>query len=96
MAWGDALQHLLMMMATAARTRPGIVQVSRSRVNAFYYYYCYYCYYSDYYYRILTVGKFDAGGLGFEFCVLVAGWKHALRSEWPSIIIIIIMTVGKQ
>ena len=21
-------------------------------------------------------------GLGFEFCVFVAGWRHALRSEW--------------
>ena len=27
--------------------------------------------------------------LGFEFCVFVAGWRHALRSEWPFIIIII-------
>ena len=35
---------------------------------------------------------FDAGGLGFEFCVFVAGWRHALRSEWPFIIIIIIVT----
>ena len=25
----------------------------------------------------------------FEFCVFVAGWRHALRSEWPFIIIII-------
>ena len=31
------------------------------------------------------------GGLGFEFCVFVAGWRHALRSEWPFIIIIIIV-----
>ena len=23
------------------------------------------------------------------FCVFVAGWRHALRSEWPFIIIII-------
>ena len=29
------------------------------------------------------------GGLGFEFCVFVAGWRHALRSEWPFIIITI-------
>ena len=29
------------------------------------------------------------GGLGFEFRVFVAGWRHALRSEWPFIIIII-------
>ena len=31
---------------------------------------------------------FVVGGLGFEFCVFVAGWRHALRSEWPIIIII--------
>ena len=24
---------------------------------------------------------FVAGGLGFEFCVFVTGWRHALRSE---------------
>ena len=29
---------------------------------------------------------FVVGGLGFEFCVLVAGWGHALWSEWPFII----------
>ena len=27
------------------------------------------------------------GGLGFGFCVFVVGWRHALRSEWPFIII---------
>ena len=32
---------------------------------------------------------FVVGGLGLEFCVFVAGWRHALRSEWPFIIIII-------
>ena len=32
---------------------------------------------------------FVVGGLGFEFCVFVAGWRHALRSEWPFIIMII-------
>ena len=32
---------------------------------------------------------FVVGGLGFEFCVFVAGWRRALRSEWPFIIIII-------
>ena len=26
---------------------------------------------------------FDVGGLGFEFCVFDAGWRHALQSEWP-------------
>ena len=31
---------------------------------------------------------FVVGGLGFEFCAFVAGWRHALRSEWPFIIII--------
>ena len=30
---------------------------------------------------------FVVGGLGFEFCVFVASWRHALRSEWPFIII---------
>ena len=30
---------------------------------------------------------FDVEGLGFEFCVFVAGWRHALQSEWPFIII---------
>ena len=34
---------------------------------------------------------FVVGGLGFEFCAFVAGWRHALRSEWPFIIIIIII-----
>ena len=34
---------------------------------------------------------FDVGGLGFEFCVFVAGWRHALRSEWPFVIIIMMM-----
>ena len=29
--------------------------------------------------------------VGFELCVFVAGWRHALRSEWPFIIIIIII-----
>ena len=28
---------------------------------------------------------FALGGLGFQFCVFVAGWRHDLRSEWPSI-----------
>ena len=34
---------------------------------------------------------FDVGGLGFEFCVFVASWRHFLQSEWPFIIIIIII-----
>ena len=33
---------------------------------------------------------FVVGGLGFEFFVFIAGWRHALRSEWPFAIIIII------
>ena len=37
---------------------------------------------------------FVVGGLGFELCVFVAGWRHALRSEWPFIIIIIIMRIS--
>ena len=42
---------------------------------------------------------FVVGGLGFEFCVFVAGWRHALRIEWPfiinnnTVIIILIVTV---
>ena len=39
---------------------------------------------------IIIIERFVVGGLGFEFCVFVAGWRHALRSEWPFIIIIII------
>ena len=31
---------------------------------------------------------FVVGDLGFEFRVFVAGWRHALRSEWPFIIFI--------
>ena len=34
---------------------------------------------------------FVVGGLGFEFHVFVAGWRHALQSEWPFIIIIKIL-----
>ena len=34
---------------------------------------------------------FVVWGLGFELSVFVAGWRHALRSEWPFIIIIIII-----
>ena len=30
---------------------------------------------------------FAVGALGFEFCVFAAGWRHALRSERPFIII---------
>ena len=34
---------------------------------------------------------FGVRGLGFEFCVFVAVWRHAIRSEWPFIVIIIII-----
>ena len=33
------------------------------------------------------LNAFVVGDLGFEFCVFVAGWRHALRSEWPFMII---------
>ena len=46
-----------------------------------------YIYIDIYIYSLLFA--FVLGGLGFEFCVFVAGWRHALRSEWPFIIIII-------
>ena len=36
---------------------------------------------------MLSISQVLVGGLGFEFCVFVAGWRHALRSEWPFIII---------
>ena len=26
---------------------------------------------------------FEVGGLRFELCLFVTGWRHALRSEWP-------------
>ena len=39
---------------------------------------------------------FVVGGLGFEFCVFVAGWRHALLSEWPFIIIIIIIIIKRN
>ena len=38
---------------------------------------------------LINQKPFVVGGLGFEFCVFVAGWRHALRSEWPFIINII-------
>ena len=31
---------------------------------------------------------FAVGGLGSEFCVFIVGRRHALRSEWPFIIIL--------
>ena len=34
---------------------------------------------------------FDVGGLGFEFCVFVAGWRRALRSEWPFIVLLLLL-----
>ena len=38
---------------------------------------------------------FVVGGLGFEYYVFVTGWRHALRSEWPFIIITINRDVTK-
>ena len=47
--------------------------------------------YTDIYTQLFMIGAdvafvvslaFVVGGLGFEFCVFVAGWRHALRSEW--------------
>ena len=29
------------------------------------------------------------GGLGFEFRVFVAGWRHALRSEWTFTVLLL-------
>ena len=43
--------------------------------------------------NFLLLLAFGVGGLGFEFCVFVAGWRHALRSEWPYIIIICMVTL---
>ena len=37
---------------------------------------------------------FDAGDLGFEFCVFVGGWRHALRSELPFIFIFIVRSLN--
>ena len=37
--------------------------------------------------------SFVVGGLGFEFCVFVAGWRHALRSEWPLLLLLCVFTV---
>ena len=39
---------------------------------------------------------FDVGGLGFEFCVFVASWRHALRNEWPIIIITTMVPVYRM
>ena len=38
----------------------------------------------------------SVGGLGFECCVFVAGWWHALQSEWPNISIIFCMTHSRD
>ena len=37
---------------------------------------------------------FVVGGLGFELSVFVAGWRHALRSEWPLLLILLIILIG--
>ena len=41
----------------------------------------------------IVADQSDIYSLGFEFCVFVAGWRHALRSEWPFIIIILYIYV---
>ena len=38
----------------------------------------------------LNFACFFVGGHGFDFCVYVASWSHALQSEWPFITTIII------
>ena len=40
-------------------------------------------------FRILR--SFVVGGLGFEFCVFIAGWRHALRSEWPLLLLLLFL-----
>ena len=31
--------------------------------------------------------EFAAGGLGFEFCTSVVGWRYAVLSEWPFVVV---------
>ena len=31
------------------------------------------------------------GGLGVECCVFVAGWSDALRSEWPLLLLVVVV-----
>ena len=38
--------------------------------------------------RLPFLFAYAAGGLGFEFCMFVVGWRHALRSEWPFILLL--------
>ena len=55
--------------------------------------------YPDIYYmnsRFPFLLAFDVGGLGFEFCVFVASWRHALRNEWPIIIITTMVPVYRM
>ena len=33
------------------------------------------------------------GGLGFEFCMFVVGWRYAFRTEWPFFVLIFICMV---
>ena len=65
---------------------------------AYYYYFCYIyiagvefraVFFLFLFFPLLLV--FVVGGLGFEFCVFVAGWRHALRSERPFIIYYVII-----
>ena len=36
---------------------------------------------------------FAVGGLGFEFCMFVVGWRHAFRSEWPLVLVIFLLII---
>ena len=67
---------------TPCRTAPGRVEGGGQPVLSFEQCFILFCSFP-----LLFV--FVVGGLGFELCVFVAGWRHALRSEWPFIIIII-------
>ena len=41
--------------------------------------------------------RFSVGGRGFsEFCVVAIGWRHALQSEWPFIIIVIVIVIWSE
>ena len=42
----------------------------------------------DLFFKFCYLFPFAVGSLGFEFCVFVTGWRHALQSEWPFVMII--------
>ena len=39
----------------------------------------------------LSFLRLRLGAWVFEFCVFVAGWRHALKSEWPSITVLLLL-----